>query len=93
MDRNGSCGPEPAARLRAGRDRRILEAVESVMAGKKRKSVPSGEEFMNGAPTDDIRKVLKAKQKSGRHAKAVLILLACLWSPEKTNCATAEARL
>ena len=77
MDRNGSCGPEPAARLRAGRDRRILEAVESVMAGRKRKSAPSGEEFMDGAPADDIRKVLKAEQKSGGHAKAVLILLAC----------------
>ena len=63
------------------------------MAGKKRKSVPSGEEFMNGTPTDDIRKVLKAEQKSGGHAKAVLILLACLWRREGETGGTIAQRL
>ena len=92
MDRNGSCGPEPAARLRAGRDRRILEAVESVMAGRKRKSAPS-REFVDGTPADDIRKVLKAGQKGGGHSKAAPMPLACPWRREGEAGGTTAQRI
>ena len=51
----------------------------------KKKSTPSKEQFMPDVPTDDIKAALKAEQKSGGNAKAVLILLACLWWREGKN--------
>ena len=48
---------------------------------------------MDGTPTDDIRKALEAEQKSGGHAKAVLILLACLWRREGEAGGTIAQRL
>ena len=51
------------------------------MAGKKRKnkSVPKGDRFMADVSTARIEETLEAEQRSGGNAKAVLILLACLW--------------
>ena len=45
----------------------------------KKKSTPSKEQFMPDVPTEDIKAALKAEQKSGGNAKAVLILLASPW--------------
>lgn len=47
--------------------------------GRKGEATPSGKRFMEGTPTRDIKAAIKAERRGGGNAKAVLVLLACLW--------------
>lgn len=47
--------------------------------GRKGEATPNGKRFMEGTPTRDIKAALKAERRGGGNAKAVLVLLACLW--------------
>ena len=59
----------------------------------KNRPVPSGDGFMEGTGTGDIRAALKAEQGRGGNAKAALILLACLWRREGWTGSDISSRL
>ena len=47
--------------------------------GRKTPAVPNGDRFMEGAPTEAMRKALKVERGAGGSGKAALVLLACLF--------------